>query len=104
MPVTTCTFTGTWTLPGNTPASGAIEFIPAAATRQTNAGTTPATIVPLETLRFTLDANGKLNGVTGVTLIRVAGGYKVTEYINGALPYSYTVADAAGPIDLSTQA
>lgn len=98
MAVTTRTFTGTWSTPDNQPQSGYIEFKPHAAQREVN----DSKMIAPTTIRVQLDANGKLNDVTGITLVRVAGGYDVTEMIVGALPYTYFVPDAAGPTDLST--
>ena len=104
MPITTMTVTGAWVMDDGTPASGRVEFKPNAA-RFINSGN----IVAAKTYEFVLDAQGSLNGVAGVALARngsvgTAGGYTVTEFIEGVASYSYVLPDSAGPVDLSTLA
>src|SRR5260370_34133011 len=102
MPVTTMTVIGPWVMDDGTPASGRVEFKPNA-TRFINGGD----IVAAKTHEYTLDNQGMLNGNSGVALIRngsigAAGGYTVTEFIEGGASYTYTLSDSAGPLDLST--
>lgn len=102
MPVTTMTVTGAWVMDDGIPASGRVEFKPNA-TRFINSGD----IVAAKTHEYTLDKDGMLNGKSGVALIRnssvgTAGGYTVTEFIEGVASYTYTLPDSAGPVDLST--
>ena len=102
MPVTTMTVIGTWVKDDGTPASGRVEFKPNA-TRFINSGD----IVAAKTHAYVLDKLGMLNGNSGVALIRnssngAAGGYTVTEYIEGVASYTYTLPDGAGPVDLSS--
>ena len=101
MPVSTLTVTGTWVNDDGTPASGRVEFKPNAF-RFVNSGN----IVAATSYTFPLDAQGTLNGNAGVGLVRnqstgAAGGYTVTEFIEGIASYTYQLPDAAGPVDLS---
>lgn len=81
---------------------GRVEFKPNAA-RFINNGT----IVGAKTYEFDLDDQGSLNRAAGVALARngsaaPAGGYTVTEFIEGLASYTYILLDSAGPVDLST--
>src|SRR5713101_3365140 len=102
MPITTMTVTGTWVMDDGTAAVGRVEFKPNAA-RFINSGT----IVAAKTYAFDLDDQGSLNGAGGVALARngspgPAGGYTVTEFIEGVASYTYILPDSVGPVDLST--
>jgi hypothetical protein len=104
MPVSTLTVTGTWVNDDGSPASGRVEFKPNAF-RFINSGN----IVAATSYNFPLDAQGTLNGAAGVDLVRNltvgdAGGYTVTEFIEGIASYTYQMPDAAGPVDLSAYA
>lgn len=93
MTVSTVVVTGTWVKPTNVASTGYVEFTPVD-DRFLNDGK----IIEQETVTAVLDGAGAIS----ITLVRCPNGYTVKEVIDGASSDTYTLADAAGPLNLNS--